>query len=87
MRSAYSPDSRYGNINIKLIGNVFCPSTICSGILCVQKKTSQSLDRSDYRCPQCESMCHMCNIPFAEQTTSLFSKLGQGIHVFEETQK
>ena len=32
-------------------------------------------------------MCHVRNIPFEEQTNSFFLKFGQGIYIFEETQK
>ena len=56
MRSAFTPDCGYDNSTIILIGDVYCPNTKCSGRLCLQKKTSPSLGRSDYQCPQCGSV-------------------------------
>ena len=52
-----------------------------------QKKTFQSLVRSDYQCPQCESVCQVRNLPFEDQTISFFLSLGQGVHIFEESPK
>ena len=43
MCSAFNPAFRYDNSNDKLTGNVFCSNTICLDILCVHKKTFQSL--------------------------------------------
>ena len=37
--SAFTPDSRYDNNIIKLIGNVYCANTVRSGTLCVHRKT------------------------------------------------
>ena len=68
----FTPDCRCDKGNIKLIGKVFCPNTMCSGILCLHKKTLQSLGRGDYQCLQGESMCLVRKIPFKEQTTSYF---------------
>ena len=45
---------------------------MCSDILCMHKKTFQSLDKSDYQCPQCESMYQVRNIAFEQQTNSIF---------------
>ena len=53
----------------------------------MHKKTFQSLDRSDYRCSQCASVCQLRNSPFEDQTNSFFSSLGQGFYIFEETPK
>ena len=36
--SVFTPDSRYDSCIIKLIGDVYCPNTMCSVILCVHKK-------------------------------------------------
>ena len=80
---AFAPDSRYDNSNIKPIGNVCCPNTMRSDKLWAHKKTFQCLGRSDYQCPQCEFMCQMRNIPFEEQTSSFFSKFGQGIYILK----
>ena len=48
MCSAFTPDCRYDKSVIKIIGNVYCPITLCSGLLCVLKRTSQSVSRSEY---------------------------------------
>ena len=63
---------------------MYCPNTMCLGKLCLHKKTFQSLDRSDYQCPQCASVCQVGNILFQEQTNSFFLSLGQGVYIFEE---
>ena len=52
MCSAFTLDFRHDNSIIQLTGNVCCPNTICSDIICVHKKTFQSLERSDYQCAQ-----------------------------------
>ena len=87
MCSAFTPDCGYDNSTIILIGYVYCPNTKCLGKLCLHKKTFQSLGRSDYQCPQCESVCQVRIIPFEEQTNSFFLLLGQGVYVFEESPK
>ena len=61
-----------------------CPSTKCSGRLCLHEKTFQFLDRSDYQCPQCASVCQGRNILFKDQRKSFFLSLGQGVYIFEE---
>ena len=86
MCSAFTPDCGYDNSTIILIGDVYCPNTMCSGKLC-HKKTFQSLGRSDYQCPQCESVCQARNIPFEDQTNSFFLSLGQGVYIFQESPK
>ena len=85
MCSALTPDCGYDNSTIILIGGVYCPSTKCSGKLCLHKKTFQSLGRSDYQCPQCASVCQVRNITFEEQTNSFFLSFGQGVYIFEES--
>ena len=87
MCSAFNPDCGYDNSTIILIGDVYCPKTNCSGKLCLHKKTSQSLGRSDYQCPQCASLCQVRNIPFEHQTNSFFLSLGQGVYIFQESTK
>ena len=82
-----STDCGYDNSTIILIGDVHCPNTKSSGNFCLHKKRFQSLDRSDYQCPQCGSVCQVRNIPFEEQTNSFFLSLGQGVYVFEENPK
>ena len=87
MWSAFNRGCGYDNSTNILIRDVYCPNTKCSGELCLHKKTFQSLGRSDYRCPQCESVCQMGNIRFEEQTYSFFLSLGQGVYIFEERPK
>ena len=87
MCSSFSLDCGYDNSTIILIRDVFCPNSNCSGKLCRHKKTFQSLGRSDYRCPQCASVCQVLNIPFEDQTNSFFLLLGQGVNIFEESPK
>ena len=84
--SAFTPVA-YDNSTIILIGDVYCPSTKCSGKLCMHKKTFQSLGRSDYQYLQCASVCQVRNIPLEDQTNSFFLSLGQGVYIFEETPK
>ena len=85
--SAFTPDCGYDNGTIILIGDVYCPDTKCLGKRCLHKKTFQSLGRSDYQCPQCGFVCQVRNIPFEDQTSSLFLSLGQGVYIFEESPK
>ena len=77
----------YDNNVIILIGDVYCPNTKCLGKLCLQKKTFQSLGRSDYQCLQCASVCPERNIPFEDQTNSIFLSFGPGVYIFEEIPK
>ena len=60
---------------------------MCSGKLCLHKKTFQSLSRSDYQCPQCASVCQVRNNLFEDQTNSFFLSFGAGVYVFEESSK
>ena len=57
-----------------------------SSTLCLPKKTFQFQGRSDYHCPQCASVCHVCNIR-EDQTNSFFLSFGQGVHISEEKRK
>ena len=86
MCSAFTPDYGYDNSTITLIGDVYCPNTKCLGKLCLHKKTSQSLGRRDYQCPQCESVCQIRNIPFEDQTNSFFCRLVKGITILKRIQ-
>ena len=72
---------------IIFIGDVYCPNTKCSDKLCLQKKTFQSLGRSDYQRPQCESVCQVRNITFEDQTNSFSLLFGQGVYIFEKSPK
>ena len=87
MCSAFTPDCVYDNITIVLIGDVYCPNTKCLGKLCLNKKTFQSLGRSDYQCPQSPSVCQVRNIPFGDQANSFFLSLVPGVNIFEENPK
>ena len=87
MCSAFNPDSGYDNSTIFLIGDVYCPNTKCLGKFCLQKKTSQSLGRSDYQCLHCASVCQVRKITLEDQTNSFFLSLGQRVYIFEENPK
>ena len=87
MRNTFNPDCWYDNKNIKVFENVHSPNEVCSGKLCMHKKTFKYLGRSDYQCPQCTSSCQLRNIPSEEQTNYFFLICNQGIDIFEETQK
>ena len=84
MCSALTPDCGYDNSTIIL---VYRPNTKCLGKFCLHKKTFQSLGRSDYQCPQCGSVCQLRNVPFEDQTNSLFLKFGQKVYIFGESPK
>ena len=81
------PDCGFDNSTFILIGDVYFLNTKCSGRLCLHEKTFHSLGRSDYRCPQCASVCQVRNILFEEQTNFFFLSLGQGVDIFEERPK
>ena len=87
MCSAFTPECGYDNSTIILIGDKYCPNTMCSGKHCRHKKTFQSLNRSDYQCPQCASVCQVRNILFENQTNSFFLSFVPGVHIFEESPK
>ena len=87
MCSAFTSDYAYDNSAIIIIGDVYCPNTKCLGKLCLHKKTFQSLGRSNYRCPQCESVCQVRNISFEDKTNSFFLSLEAGVYNFEESSK
>ena len=87
MCSILQPDCGYDNTTITLIVDMYCSDTKCLGKFCLQKKTFQSLGRSDYQKPQCASLCQLRNIPFEDQTNSFFLSFGPGVYVFEESPK
>ena len=87
MCSAFTPKCGFDKSTIILIGDMYCPNTKCLGKLCVHKKTFQSLGRTDYQCPQCRYVGQVRNIPFENQTKSVFLSLGQGVYIFEESPK
>ena len=80
-------DCAYDNSAIIIIEDVYCPNTKCLGKLCLHKKTFQSLGRSDYQCAQCPSVCQVRNIPFEDQTNSIFLSFGAGVYIFEGSAK
>ena len=65
---AFTPDCGYDKSTTNLIGEVYCPNAKNSGKLCLPKKASQSLCKSDYQCPQCESVCQVRKITSEDQT-------------------
>ena len=87
MCSAFTPDCGYDNGTTILIGDVNCPNTKCSGKPCLLENTFQPLGRSDYQRPQWASVCQVRNIPFKDQTNSILLSFGQGVYIFEESQK
>ena len=87
MCSAFTADCGFENNTIFLIGDVYCPNIKCSGKVCLHKKTFQSLGRSDFKCPQCASVCQVRNFPYESQTNSFFLSFGQGVYLFEESLK
>ena len=86
MCSAFNRDCGYDNSAIILIGDVYCPNAICLDKFCLLKKTSESLGRSDYQCPQCASVRQVRNIPFEDQTKSFFLSFGPGVYIFVRIQ-
>ena len=86
MCSAFNPDCGYDNSTIILIGDVYCRNAKCSGKLCLYKKTFQYLGRSDYQCPQCESVFQVRKILFENQTNSFFLLFGQGVYILKRAQ-
>ena len=58
-----------------------------SDIFCVHKKTFESLNRSDSQVPHRSPKCQVRKKSFDKQTNWFFLKFGQGIFIFEETQK
>ena len=85
--SAFTPDCGNDDSTIIVIGDVYCTKTKCLGKLSLHKKTFQSLGRSDYQCPQCESVCQVPNFHFEDPAISFFLSLGQGVYIFEESPK
>ena len=61
MCSAFTLDCGYDNSTNILNGDVYCPNTKCSGKHCLHKKAFQSPSRSDYQCPQCQSVSQVRN--------------------------
>ena len=87
MCSAFTPNCGYDNSPIIFIGDVYSPNTKNSGKLCLHRKISESLGRSDYQCLHCASVCQVRNIPIEDQTNSFFLSFGQGVSIFEASPK
>ena len=83
MCSTLTPECRCDNGTIIIIGDVYCPNTKCSGKLCLNKKTFQSLGIRDYQGLQCASVCQVRNVLFEDQMTSFFLSFGQSVYIFE----
>ena len=83
MCSAFTLDCEYDSGTVILIVDVYCPNTKCSSKLCLDKKTFQSLGRSDYQFPRCASVCQVRNFDLADQTNSFLWSFGQGVYIFE----
>ena len=69
MCGTISPFYCCDNSFIRNFVNVYCPNTMCLGIFFSQKN-SQSIERSDYQCPQFKSTCRVRKIPCEEQIKS-----------------
>ena len=74
MCGTISPFSGCDNSFIKNFVNVYCPNTMCLSIFFLTK-VSQSLERSDYQCPQFKSTCRVRNFPCEEQISSFCWRL------------
>ena len=85
--SAFTLDCRYDKRIMKLIGNVYCPETMCSDILCVHRKTFQSLETSDYQCPQWSSTCQVRIIPLRNKQIRFSWSLFKGFIFLKRRKK
>ena len=74
MCGTISPFYCCDNSFIKNFVNVYCPNTMCLSIFFLTK-VSQSLERSDYQCPQFKSTCRVRNFPCEEQISSFCWRL------------
>ena len=87
MSGTVDPDCCNNKSHFRPFGNVYCPTTMCSGIPCVFKKTFKSPSRTECNCPQWVSTCQVGIFNFEEHTNSFFLMSDRGIRIFEETQK
>ena len=87
MCSAFTLDCGYDSSFINLNREVYRPNTECSGKVCLHNRTFKDIDRREYQCPQCTSVCQVRNIHFDDQTNSLISSFGQGVYIFEDKPK
>ena len=84
MCSVFTPGCRCETSNIDIFGNVYCPNTMCSDILHVNKKI---FERSDFQCPQCSSVCQERNVAFEEQTNSFSFSLVKRVLFLKKQKK
>ena len=87
MCSTFDSDRRYDYSVIDHFGNARFRNKICAGKFCVLEKSFQSLKKRNYQYPQCESICQIRTICFAEQTNSLFLMCNQKIYIVVDTEK
>ena len=64
--------------NIKIIGDIFCPT--CRKEKCVYISTNPTT--SFYDCKKCKACCHVLNIPFKDQKPTIMLFGGDGTHCF-----
>ena len=64
--------------NIKTIGDVYCPT--CKNKKCVYISTNET--NSFYDCKKCKASCHVLNMPFKEQKSTIMLFRGDGTHCF-----
>ena len=64
--------------NIKTIGDVYCPA--CRSEKCVNISTKKTT--SFYDCKKCKACCHVLNIPFKDQKSTIMLFGGDGTHCF-----
>ena len=85
--SAFTPEYQYDISNIKLLRNVLCQKTMCSGILCVHKicfNLSAEATLNVFNA----SPCVRCAVfPLRNQKTRFVSRFRQKIFIFEDLQK
>ena len=86
MCSAFIPDFGYNNGTIILIADVHCPITKCSGKIYQHKKSFHSLGRSDYRNPQCASVCQVRNTLSEIKRISFSCRLVKGFTFLKRVQ-
>ena len=62
----------------EVIGDVYCP--ICRNEKCVYISTNKTT--SFYDCKKCKACCHVLNIPFMDQKSTIMLFGGDGTHCF-----
>ena len=77
-----NPDSWYENSKSKFIGNVHCPNQIIFGKIYLQKKTFESLNRSDHQFLNANSSVESTKNAKKRQNDSIHLMCNQGIFIF-----